>query len=129
MIIRIALYGLIALGLWSGGRLSYSQFQSGDACPILGVIPACYVALAGYVLMALALVMTAIKPGLPTDKVFWTGLLIAGGLALLGSIFEVVKGDVCPKALGWLPMCYLSFAFSVLIGFLYSMTATAVDNQ
>jgi hypothetical protein len=34
---------------------------------------------------------------------------------------ELAKGDVCPKAYGWLPMCYVSLAFSVLIGILYAL--------
>ena len=52
--------------------------------------------------------------------VFWTGLAVAGGLALLGSAFELIRGNVCPRAFGWLPMCYVSLAFSVLIGLLYA---------
>jgi len=122
-VIRLTLIGLVVLGLWSGGRLSYSQYQSGEACPILGVVPACYIAFAGYLMMTLALSVTTAKPELNLSWMFWSGLLAAGGLALLGSGLEVIKGDVCPKAFGWLPMCYVSLAFSVLIGILYATIA------
>jgi len=118
--IRLTLIGLVVLGLWSGGRLSYSQYQSGEACPILGVVPACYIAFAGYLMMALALAVRTAKPEMNLSWLFWSGLLAAGGLALLGSGLEVIKGDVCPKAFGWLPMCYVSLAFSILIGILYA---------
>ena len=119
--IRLALIGLVAFGIWSGGQLSYRHYQSGEACPILGVIPACYIALAGYLMMALSLTTAVIKPELDLAALFWIGLFAAGGLALLGSGFELFKGNICPRAFGWLPMCYVSLAFSVLIGILYSM--------
>ncbi|NOY40707.1 MAG: hypothetical protein GXP26_02560 [Planctomycetes bacterium] len=118
--IRLTLIGLVVFGLWSGGRLSYSHFQTGEACPILGVVPACYIAFIGYLMMALALAVTTAKPELNLSWMFWLGLLAAGGLALLGSGLELAKGNVCPKAFGWLPMCYVSLAFSVLIGILFA---------
>lgn len=125
MLIRTALLLLVGLGLWSGAKLSISHYQSGESCPILGAVPACYIALAGYLMMAgavLRLFMSAaFWSGLPWSGVFWTGLFLAGGLALLGSAMELIKGDICPKALGWLPMCYVSLAFSVVIGVLYAI--------
>ena len=124
--IRLALIGLVALGLWSSARLAYSHYQSGEACPILGVVPACYIALAGYLMMTFGLVATIAKPDLNLTWMFWLGLLAAGGLALLGSGMELAKGDVCPKAYGWLPMCYVSLAFSVLIGILFALMTRGV---
>ena len=124
--IRFALIGLVALGLWSSARLAYSHYQSGEACPILGVVPACYIALAGYLMMTFGLVAAIAKPDLNLTWMFWLGLLAAGGLALLGSGMELAKGDVCPKAYGWLPMCYVSLAFSVLIGILFALMARGV---
>ena len=119
--IRLTLIGLVVLGLWSGGRLSYSQYQSGEACPILGVVPACYIAFTGYLIMASSLAAMIAKPEVNLSWMFWSGLLAAGGLALLGSGLDLAKGDICPKAFGWLPMCYVSLAFSVLIGILYAV--------
>lgn len=122
--VRVILYALVAFGVWSGGKLSYQHFQSGEACPILKVVPACYIAFAGYLAMALALVIPLMS-GNTLSWLFWSGLAVAGGLALLGSVIELIQGDVCPRAFGWLPMCYVSFAFSVLIGILYARSAAA----
>ena len=124
--IRVALIALIAIGLWSSARLSYRQYQSGEACPILGPVPACYIALAGYVMMSIAVAVTITRMDWNLSWVFWLGLATAGGLALLGSAMELVKGDVCPKAYGWLPMCYVSLAFSVVIGILYALVTRGV---
>ena len=117
---RLILYGLVAFGVWSGGRLSYLHFLSGEACPILKVVPACYIAFAGYVAMAVALLIPTITSSPAPSWLFWAGLGVAGGLALMGSAFELIQGDVCPKGFGWLPMCYVSLAFSVIIGILYA---------
>jgi hypothetical protein len=124
--IRLALIVLVVLGLWSSARLAYSHYQSGEACPILGIVPACYVAMAGYLMMAASVAATIVKPELNLSWLFWLGLLAAGGLALLGSGMELAKGDVCPKAYGWLPMCYVSLAFGVLIGILYAFMSRGV---
>jgi di/tricarboxylate transporter len=120
MMIRLVLFGLVAFGVWNGGRLSYLHYHSGEACPILKVVPACYIAFSGYLMMAISLMATSVKIKLDVTALFWVGLLVAGGLALIGTGFELVKGDVCPKAFGWLPMCYVSLAFSVLTGVLYA---------
>ena len=46
MFIRIALIAMVLFGLWGAGRLSYEQYQSGEACPVLGdTVPACYICL------------------------------------------------------------------------------------
>jgi hypothetical protein len=125
-VIRLALIALVVLGLWSSSRLAYSHYQSGEACPILGIVPACYIALAGFLMMASSVAATIARPELSLSWMFWFGLLAAGGLALLGSGMELAKGDVCPKAYGWLPMCYVSLAFSVLIGILYALMSRGV---
>ncbi len=123
--VRIALYALVAFGVWSGAKLSYQHFQSGEACPILGVVPACYIAFAGYLAIAAALIIPLMS-GPQLSWLFWTGLAVAGGLALLGSAFELMRGNVCPRAFGWLPMCYVSLAFSVIIGVLYTRLPASV---
>ena len=124
--IRLALVALVALGFWSAGRLAWTHYQSGEACPILGVVPACYLAFGGYLLMAISVAALVVKPELNISWMFWIGLLAAGCLAMLGSGMELAKGDVCPKAFGWLPMCYVSLAFSVLIGILFALTTRGV---
>ena len=120
LMIRLALYGLVAFGVWNAGRLSYNHYLAGEACPILKGVPACYIAFAGYLMMASSLLATSVRPGLNVTALFWAGLLVAGGLAFIGAGFEFVQGDICPQAFGWVPMCYVSLAFSVFIGVLYA---------
>ena len=120
---RVTLVALVAFGLWSGGRLSWSHYQSGEACPIVAeLVPACYVAVGGYILIAIAVAARLVAPAFTLNRTFWVGLSVAAGLALIGSATEVVVGNVCPRAFGWLPMCYVSLAFSVAIGLLYRRT-------
>ena len=79
-------------------------------------MPACYVAFAGYLAMLIGLV--TVSTGLQLHRVFYVGLLVAGGLALLGTVLELVNGNVCPRV-GSLPMCYISLAMSIVIGVLF----------
>ena len=86
---------------------------------MLGSVPACYIAFVGYLFMSIVLAANLLLGHVQFNWLFWTGLGVAGGLALLGSAFEIIKGDICPKAFGWLPMCYISLAFCVVIGVLF----------
>ena len=120
MMTRITLIVIVLFGLWGAGRLSYDQYQTGEACPIIGqAVPACYVAFAGYDLIGLG-VFLSLALGSSTGRyAFWTGTAIAGGLAAFATVLELIKGDVCPVGFGSLPMCYLSLAMSILIGGLF----------
>ncbi len=120
MFIRALLVAMILFGLWGAGRLSYEQHQSGEACPVLGdTVPACYIAFGGYILIGLGAAAYLALGGSLGNYLFWSGLGIAGGLAALASVLELIKGDVCPVAFGSVPMCYISFAFTAVIGVLY----------
>ena len=120
MITRITLIVVVLFGLWGAGRLSYDQYKTGEACPILGkTVPACYVAFAGYVLIALGVFLSFALGSSPGRYAFWTGTAIAGGLAAFATVLESIKGDVCPVAFSSIPTCYISLAMSVLIGGLF----------
>ena len=69
--------------------------------------------------MAIALIGVSKVPWL--GNAFYTGVSIAGGLALIGTVLELVKGNVCPRA-GSIPMCYISLAMSLLIAGLFYYT-------
>jgi hypothetical protein len=113
---RLVLHGLVALGLWSSARLAWRQWSTGEACPILGTVPACYVAFVGYAAMAGALVL--VGRSIWARRSFFAGVAVAGGLALLGAALELVQGHVCPRA-GGVPMCYVSLGMSILMGVLF----------
>lgn len=118
MYARIALVALLALGTWRSLSLSAERYQTDAGCPSLATVPACYVALTGYLLMVAG--VTGNHFGIGQARwLFWLGLAIAGGLALLGSGLELANGNVCPRAWSWLPMCYASLALSAVIGWLY----------
>ncbi len=87
MITRITLIVMVLFGLWGAGRLSYDQYQTGEACPILGkTVPACYVAFAGYVLIGLG-VFSSFALGSSTGRyAFWAGTTIAAGLASCATV-------------------------------------------
>lgn len=116
MIVRISLYSLVGFGFFSSGRLAWREWTTGEACPIVGSVPACYLAFAGYLAMLIALLAIS---GIPWMRnVFYFGLSVAGGLALIGSVLELITGNICPRA-GSIPMCYLSLGMSLLIGVLF----------
>ena len=101
------------------------------SCPILGPIPACYLALGGYVLMAAAattLFARRLRRGYRSraNQIFWTGWAIAGGLASLGSVMEWMRGGICPRIV--LPLCYVSLVSCALIGLLYVRITRALDS-
>ena len=117
--LRVLLIALVAFGTYSSGRLAWLEWSTGEACPAVGSVPACYVAFAGYFFMIIALL--ALPKVAWLSKAFYTGLIIAGGLALIGTVLEVVKGNVCPRV-GSVPMCYISLAMSLLIAALFYFT-------
>ncbi len=120
MITRITLIVLVLIGLWGAGRLSYDQYQTGEACPIIGqAVPACYVAFAGYGLIGLGVFLSLALGSSAGIWAFWIGIAIAGGLAALATVLELIKGNVCPVAFGSFPTCYFSLGMSVLIGGLF----------
>ncbi len=125
MFIRIALIAIVLFGLWGAGRLSYDQYQSGEACPVLGdMVPACYIAFGGYVLIALGVAISILMPGAAGSYFFWGGTFIAGGLAALATVLELVKGGVCPVGPYGIPMCYISLALSIVIAVLFMLQVT-----
>ncbi len=116
IILRGLLFLLVAFGLYSSGRLAWDQWHTGEACPILGPVPACYIAFAGYLAMLAGMLFSSRFSKM--QVVFYVGLALAGGLAILGSTLELIKGNVCPRVAG-IPMCFISLTMSVLIGGLF----------
>lgn len=116
--VRLAVFGLVGFGFFSSGRLAWLQWTTGEACPVVGSVPACYVAFAGYLGMVIGLAVVATSGEAWARSLFYAGVGVAGGLALLGSALELVNGNVCPRAVR-VPMCYISLAMSLLIGALF----------
>ncbi len=63
---HLLLLFLVSLGAWNVGSFAFEHFQTGEACPeIADVIPACYVAFAGYARMAIGDVCPRSESGTP----------------------------------------------------------------
>lgn len=84
--------------------ISLTHFRTGDACPNLGPIPACYVVSLAYLAMAVA-------ASFGWRKLKW--LFVVGAapvvlLALAGTSLELMGTPTCPRSdSGW-PLCYTS---------------------
>ena len=129
MFIRIALIAMVLFGLWGAGQLSYKQYQTGEACPILGdTVPACYIAFGGYILIAVGVAISLPMPGATGNYLFWGGTTIAGGLAAFATVLEFIKGDVCPVGPYGIPMCYISLAFSAVIAVLFVLQTSLASS-
>ena len=131
MTYRIVLIAMILLGLRGAGNLSFQQYQSGEACPVLGnFIPACYIAFGGYILIAVGAILSFFPAGAGAVSMvpawgrylFWGGTAVAGGLAALATVMELVQGSVCPVGPAGIPMCYISLAVSAVIVVMYRLS-------
>ena len=107
---RIVLSLLAAFGAYSGLNLSLGHFHTGDVCPMIGPVAACYLVFIGYVLAMIA-PWIPVKFGRPA---FWIGWTPVAGLATFGVVLELTQGDVCPKA-GGVPQCFYSFALAAIV--------------
>ena len=70
-------------------------------------------------MIALGVAFSILMSGALGSYLFWGGTIVAGGLAALATVLELVKGNVCPVAFGSVPMCYISLAFSIVIAVLF----------
>ncbi len=112
----VLLWLLVALGLYGAISISYNTVTNTSPCPNIIGLPICYLVLTGYAAMFASLFM------LKSNKhkwLFYLGWSIVFLIAVAGSSFEILKGNVCPKNSSGLPLCYLSLAFTVAILLLY----------
>ncbi|MEP5632058.1 MAG: hypothetical protein ABJP79_09265 [Tateyamaria sp.] len=96
--------------------ISLTHFRTGNACPDLGPIPACYVVSFAYLAMAIA-----VSIGWNRLKwLFFVGAAPVILLAVAGTTLELFGRPTCPRSdSGW-PLCYTSLMIgaSLLIAFL-----------
>jgi len=109
LLFRILLIGLAAIGVFGGGSLSLSHWHTGDTCPMLGPLPACYLVFAAYSLV----VISALLPTGHFNKLFYVGWTPIFALAFIGVILHTFVGDTCPVNENGLPQCYLSLALAI----------------
>ena len=111
-VFSIIFFILSFFGFLGGLNLAYSHFQTGNSCPVLYSIPACYFIT---FLFFLILISAFIKNNL--FQKFILGILILGFLfSGFASISNILGTAECPKTSIGIPMCYIAFfLFSSLI--------------
>lgn len=100
----VALYGVIPV--------SYNTFLKIGTCPMLGVVPACYVVTIGYSLIILSLF-------LKNSTIFLIGSLPVFILAFFGSSYELMGQKTCPRNAVGTPLCYYSLAVIIVVIFAF----------
>jgi hypothetical protein len=119
--LRIILLGLIATGLYGAASVSYDTVTGAAPCPHIANIPVCFIVLAGYTLMLIAVIIQSVSnaqktaPTSTPKKIFLGGWLPVFLLAVIGSLFELSNGNTCPKSDTGLPLCYVSLFFSTVL--------------
>jgi len=116
--LRIGLAGTSIYVLSVIVRVSIAQWQTGNACPMIGPIPlpACYVVSVSYAAMGIASLLWT----KPLQWLFFAGATPVILLALAGTYLELKGSATCPASSAGTPMCYYSLAIglSMLIVFL-----------
>jgi hypothetical protein len=102
----------ITFGLWGAFNVSYDTLTGKAYCPKLFNIPVCYLVSIGYLLMLLPQLFSSLNKN---NKVFYSGWGLVFVIAIVGVSFELTIGHVCPTSKKDIPLCYLSFAYCVLI--------------
>jgi len=111
MIWRILLTLTAGVGAIAGLVLSVQHLQTGETCPQLGSVPACYLVFAGYVLV----LTSAWLPIRRAAWAFWMGWTPIASLASAGTVFELVEGNVCPRTDSGIPQCFISLGIAIAL--------------
>jgi len=117
-ILRIALLVLALFGTFAGASLSLSHMSTGETCPVVGPLPACYLVAIGYFLVALSAISPTAKW---TRNVFFIGWTPVAVLAGFGVMLELAGRETCPRGAGGIPQCFYSFLMAMICLFLFLM--------
>lgn len=110
-LLRVLLAGFALIGVYSAGRLSISHFHTGEACPALGPVPACYLVLFAY---GAVFVCAFLARGF-ARRVFLIGWVPIFGLAFVGALLHTFVEETCPIDGSGVPQCYYSLGLSILL--------------
>lgn len=106
--------------------ISIEQFRSGNACPLLGPIPACHVVTLAYAAMAVAVTV-----GWYGFKwLFFVGVTPVLLLAIAGTSLELMGTPTCPRSPSGWPLCYssLMIGLSLLVAVLAALWVERKSN-
>jgi hypothetical protein len=115
---RFVVAGLALIGLLGVAPIAYQHATGIETCPMLGPVPACYVVLLGYSLVAVSVFL---RIGVRTP-LFIAGWIPVFGLAMLASGLEMLGNDVCPRGAYDIPTCFYSLALTtgLIAAFLFA---------
>ena len=108
---RLVVSGLCAIGLVGVVPIAFRHATGAAPCPTLGIVPACYVVLLGYVLIGASVFVGV---GLRTP-LFAAGWMPVFSLALMGSSMEVLGYEACPRSVDNIPTCFFSLALATSV--------------
>ena len=120
LVSRIVLILLAGFGTFVGAQLSLSHMQSGEVCPLLGGVPACYLVFVMYGMVVLSAVLIRNKL---SGWLFLIGWAVVFGLAASGVTLELIQGETCPPGPAGIPQCFISLAMASACLLLYWQTS------
>ncbi len=112
---RVALTAFALFVLSSIVPISVHHWHTGNACPMLGPIPACYVVSLCYAAMALASIWWQKR----WHAAFYFGATPVILLALSGTLLELSGRPTCPDSESGVPLCFYSLAAGLAMLTLY----------
>lgn len=115
---RILLLVLSVFGTLAATQLVVSHLQTGAACPLLGLIPACYIVAIAY---ALIFVSGLVINRRHSVKLFLAGWASVFGIAVIGVALELMRGDTCPAGPANIPQCYISLTMALMCAVLFCL--------
>ncbi len=116
MTARVVVAGFCVIGLFGIVPITIQHAAGIASCPMLGIVPACYVVTLAYSLTGASMLVVAKL----RSALFLAGWIPIFGLALLGSSMQVLGNEACPRSVGDIPGCYLSLTLttSLILAFL-----------
>ena len=108
---RTAIVLLAGIGVLGVGRISIIHWSGEASCPMISLLPACYIILIGY-----SLIVLSMSPRLQkASTLFLIGWVPVIMLALSGVVGELTGILQCPHLENGIPQCYLSAALASII--------------
>ena len=101
-----------SVGGYGAGALSWAQYQTGDACPTVG-IPVCYA------IMGVFLVLTVgsfLMQHRSVRFVLSFFLVIGLGISGFATLSNIAEWRACPQTSQHVPMCYIALSLFGAMG-------------
>ena len=109
--LRVIVAALALIGLFGVLPVSLAELSAGDACPHLGILPACHLVSLAYG----TVLLTVLHRRLWNPWVFLLAWLPIFALAAMGSSLELLGHGTCPKTESGFPKCFFSLALAVAL--------------